>query len=88
MDELNSLPYFDAVTKESLRLCPSFENTLRVAQSDDVVPLEKPFVDRNGRLQDRIKWVPNEALCIVGMTSLLRIVIESRKGTVFSFRFL
>jgi cytochrome P450 len=55
MDELNSLPYFDAVTKESLRLCPSFENTLRVAQSDDVVPLEKPFVDRNGRLQDRIK---------------------------------
>jgi len=55
MDELNGLPYFDAVTRESLRLYPSFENTLRVAQSDDVVPLEKPFIDRKGRLQDRIR---------------------------------
>ena len=58
MDELNSLPYFDAVVKESLRLCPSFENTLRVAQADDVIPLEKPFTDREGRLQDRIRYVP------------------------------
>lgn len=57
MDELNSLPYFDAVLKESLRLCPSFENTLRIAQEDDVIPLEKPFIDRKGRIQDRIRCV-------------------------------
>lgn len=57
MDELNSLPYFDAVLKESLRLYPSFENTLRIAQEDDVIPLEKPFIDRKGRVQDRIRYV-------------------------------
>lgn len=54
LDELHSLKFFDAVVKECLRLYPSFENTLRIAQSDDVVPVEKPFVDRHGKMRDRI----------------------------------
>lgn len=55
LDELNSLKFFDAVVKECLRLYPAFENTLRIAQCDDIVPLEKPFVDRHGKLRDRIR---------------------------------
>ncbi|PVG01568.1 cytochrome P450 [Serendipita vermifera] len=54
MDELNSLSYFDMVIKECLRHYSPFENTLRVAQSDDVIPVEKPFYDRKGRKCDRI----------------------------------
>ncbi|KIM28249.1 hypothetical protein M408DRAFT_329595 [Serendipita vermifera MAFF 305830] len=64
MDELNSLPYFEAVLKESLRLYPSFENTLRIAQADDVIPLEKPFTDRKGRLQDRIRLKKGDGVFI------------------------
>lgn len=54
MDELNSLTYFDAVVKECLRLHSPFENTLRVAQRDDIIPLSKPFVNRAGIAKDQI----------------------------------
>ncbi|KAG8817419.1 hypothetical protein FRC17_011243 [Serendipita sp. 399] len=54
MDELNELSYFDAVVKECLRLHSPFENTIRIAQADDVIPVGKPFLDRSGRWRDRI----------------------------------
>ncbi|KAG8752319.1 hypothetical protein FRC14_007141 [Serendipita sp. 396] len=55
MNELNELSYFDAVVKECLRLNSPFENTLRIAQADDVIPVGKPFLDRSGQLRDRIR---------------------------------
>ncbi|KAK7026777.1 hypothetical protein VNI00_015435 [Paramarasmius palmivorus] len=48
MDQLNALPYLDAVVKEALRLyAPVFE-TSRVALKDDVIPLDEPFTDKHG----------------------------------------
>ncbi|TFY51240.1 hypothetical protein EVG20_g11093 [Dentipellis fragilis] len=48
MDEVNSLPYLDAVVRESLRLHPPVPATSRVATEDDVIPLEEPVTCRDG----------------------------------------
>ena len=57
MDQLNSLPYLDAVVRETLRVHTPVPSTLRVAKKDDVIPVSEPFVDRYGVVQDDIKWV-------------------------------
>ncbi|EPS99608.1 hypothetical protein FOMPIDRAFT_1163803 [Fomitopsis schrenkii] len=55
MDELQALPYLDAVVRESLRLHAPLPSTLRVAVEDDVIPLNKAFVDNEGILCDHIE---------------------------------
>ncbi|KAH0835842.1 cytochrome P450 [Lanmaoa asiatica] len=55
MDELMALPYLDAVVRETLRVYSPIPATLRVAMKDDVVPVEKPFADRNGVIHDSIR---------------------------------
>ncbi|KAI0733920.1 cytochrome P450 [Fomitopsis betulina] len=55
MDELQILPYLDAVVREALRLHAPLPSTLRVAVEDDVIPLNKAFVDHDGHLCDRIE---------------------------------
>ena len=55
MDQLNSLPYLDAVVRETLRVHSPVPNTMRVAKKDDLIPLAEPFVDRYGVVQDDIK---------------------------------
>ena len=49
MDELNALPYLEAVVRETMRLHPAVEVTTRVATRDDVVPLARPYTDTKGR---------------------------------------
>ncbi|KAL0577109.1 hypothetical protein V5O48_004862 [Marasmius crinis-equi] len=49
MDQLNALPYLDAVVRETLRVLAPVQNTIREAMKDDVIPLSQPFVDRYGR---------------------------------------
>lgn len=48
MDELNSLPYLDAVVRETLRLFPAVATNSRVAMKDDIIPLDSPMTDRLG----------------------------------------
>lgn len=48
MDELQALPYLDAVVREVLRLHSPVPMSGRVATQDDVLPLAKPIVDRHG----------------------------------------
>ena len=57
MDQLNSLPYLDNVIRETLRVHAPVPATTREATVDDVIPVEEPFVDRYGQVQDSIKSV-------------------------------
>ncbi|KAJ7055969.1 cytochrome P450 [Mycena amicta] len=49
LDELNALPYLDQVVREALRVHAPVVFTLRMAMADDVLPLSKPVVDKQGR---------------------------------------
>ena len=48
MDDLNGLPYMDAVVRETLRLYPAVGGIVRQAGKDDCIPLNKPFIDTKG----------------------------------------
>ncbi|CAG7850455.1 SubName: Full=Related to Cytochrome P450 {ECO:0000313/EMBL:CCA72147.1} [Serendipita indica DSM 11827] len=54
MDELNSLPYLDRFVREALRYHSVVSGTVRVAVEDDIIPLDKPFEDRFGKLHSEI----------------------------------
>jgi cytochrome P450 len=54
MDQLDCLPYLDAVVKEGLRFHSVFPGASRMATKDDVIPVEKPYVDRYGVTKDYI----------------------------------
>ncbi|KIY66077.1 cytochrome P450 [Cylindrobasidium torrendii FP15055 ss-10] len=54
LDELNSLPYLDAVVREVLRLHSPVPFTLRVATKDDILPLRTPVTDAEGNVHDSI----------------------------------
>ncbi|KDQ54054.1 hypothetical protein JAAARDRAFT_160991 [Jaapia argillacea MUCL 33604] len=55
MDELQALPYLDAVVRESLRVHAPVPSTTRVVMRDDVVPLSTPIVDKDGRSLSEIR---------------------------------
>lgn len=56
MDELNSLPYLDAVVREAMRLHSPVTSTLRNAVKDDVIPFDVPFTDRNGKVHNSLRY--------------------------------
>ncbi|KAJ3932727.1 MAG: cytochrome P450 [Lentinula lateritia] len=47
-DELNSLPYLDAICRETLRLYSPASSIVRVARQDAAIHLHKPILDLNG----------------------------------------
>ncbi|CCM04147.1 uncharacterized protein FIBRA_06309 [Fibroporia radiculosa] len=55
MDELNELPYLDAVVRETMRYHAPVSGTIRHSAKDNVIPLATPFVDVNGQVQDVIR---------------------------------
>ncbi|KZT74142.1 cytochrome P450 [Daedalea quercina L-15889] len=55
MDELNALPYLEAVVRETMRAYAPVSATLRVAGKDDIIPLERPYVDNKGNVCDSIR---------------------------------
>lgn len=48
-ETLNSLPYMDAVIRETLRLNAPAPGTLREAKQDTVIPLSMPVKGRDGK---------------------------------------
>lgn len=63
MDDLNALPYLDAVVRETLRFYSTVGGTLRTVVGDDCIPLSEPYIDRQGVKQDHIKYVPCRGGC-------------------------
>ena len=55
MDDLNGLPFMDAVVRETLRLYPAVASVLREARKDDCIPLSKPFTDTKGIVHNEIR---------------------------------
>ncbi|KAL0070419.1 hypothetical protein AAF712_002250 [Marasmius tenuissimus] len=47
MDQLNDLPYLDAIVRETLRVHPPVPSTSREAQQDGVIPLSEPVNGKN-----------------------------------------
>ncbi|KAK7007808.1 cytochrome P450 [Favolaschia claudopus] len=54
LDDLNALPYLECVVRESLRVHSPVLFNKRVAVRDDVVPLGKPFIGKDGKERDCI----------------------------------
>ncbi|KAJ8463981.1 hypothetical protein ONZ45_g17392 [Pleurotus djamor] len=54
MDELNALPYLDAVVRETLRVHAPVPSTIRIAVADDVIPLSHPVTDKLGNVHHSI----------------------------------
>ncbi|KAJ7801581.1 cytochrome P450 [Mycena olivaceomarginata] len=48
MDELNSLPYLESVVRETLRIYSPVTFRHRMAMQEDILPLSKPYVDKEG----------------------------------------
>ena len=79
MDELNGLPYLDMVIKETLRHHSPVPMTLRMAMQDDMIPVDSPFTDKQGRVRDYIECVYLLPICLSMLIADGRI--GSRKGT-------
>ncbi|KAF7364385.1 hypothetical protein MSAN_01099200 [Mycena sanguinolenta] len=54
MDELNSLPYLEAVVREMMRVHAPVVSTQRMAMQDDIMPLAKPYIDPRGNSHDSL----------------------------------
>ncbi|KAF8238405.1 cytochrome P450 [Tricholoma matsutake] len=52
-EALDKLPYLNAVVRETLRFCPSVHSTIRVATSDDRIPISHPIVLRDGTVVEK-----------------------------------
>ncbi|EIN04552.1 cytochrome P450 [Punctularia strigosozonata HHB-11173 SS5] len=55
MDELNALPYLDAVIRETLRVHAPVSATTRVAMKDEVIPVSEPYTDKDGNVHHEIR---------------------------------
>jgi cytochrome P450 len=55
MDDLNGLPYMEAVVRETLRLYSPLASVQREAMKDDCIPLSKPFTDKKGIVRNEIR---------------------------------
>ena len=56
-DEINALPYLDAVIRETLRVFSPVPGTIRTVAEDCVLPLSNPIIDKHGKAHTEILYV-------------------------------
>lgn len=56
-EELEALPYLDAVVRETLRVHAPVVGTVRNASKDSVIPLSEPIIDKKGVTRHEILFV-------------------------------
>ncbi|KAH9005441.1 cytochrome P450 [Lactarius hatsudake] len=64
MDQLNALPYLEGVVREVLRLYAPVSGTQRIAMHDAEIPLQKPFKDNRGIMQNSIRMFKGDSVSI------------------------
>ena len=57
MDELMALPYLDKIARETIRLYAAVPSTIRMATKDDVIPVNNPYTDKNGKSHRELRSV-------------------------------
>ncbi|KAF8633944.1 hypothetical protein AX15_001127 [Amanita polypyramis BW_CC] len=50
---IDTLPYLEAVVRETLRVCPPVHGTIRVATEDDRIPISEPITLRGGTIVEK-----------------------------------
>ncbi|TFY58649.1 hypothetical protein EVG20_g8067 [Dentipellis fragilis] len=63
-DELNDLPYLDAVTRETLRLYPPFSFIQRTVSKDAVLPLSSPVLGLDGSKTSELHITRNTEIIV------------------------
>ncbi|KAL1745738.1 cytochrome P450 [Schizophyllum fasciatum] len=63
-DELEAMPYLDAVCRETLRLFPPIPQLLRMTRKDVVMPFSSPIMGRDGHAMSDV-FVPNGTPVII-----------------------
>ncbi|RDB26333.1 hypothetical protein Hypma_006808 [Hypsizygus marmoreus] len=68
-DEISSLPFLDAVCRETLRLYPPFSNILRTTRQSVILPLSTPVKGIDGREMHEITLPSNTNIIISVLNS-------------------
>jgi hypothetical protein len=63
-NSIDSLPYLDAVLKESLRLSPSVHSTIRVAMMGDEIPLSEEMKMRDSSVENVFRMKKGQCIHI------------------------
>ncbi|KAF8143490.1 cytochrome P450 [Mycena galopus ATCC 62051] len=64
MDDLNSFQYLDCVVRETLRAHAPVTISFRAAARDDVIPLETPYTDRNGKVHETLRIMKGQSVVL------------------------
>ena len=65
MDDLNGLPYLDAVVRETLRLYSPAPAAMRGPRKDDSIPLSKPYTDTQGVIHNELRFAFDSFLMLL-----------------------
>jgi cytochrome P450 len=55
VEALNALPYLEAIIRETLRFNPPLDVLYRVAEADDIIPLDHEYIGKDGKARKQIE---------------------------------